>query len=69
MSRELRQTSRHPTATGQITQDQLASTIYAVLNHQFTPKIIGSLNGQIQYATFNGGTVDGQSQTWYWCGA
>ena len=54
-----------PTATDQITQDQLASTIYAVLNHQFTPKIIGSLNGQIQYATFNGGSVDGQSQTWY----
>ena len=54
-----------PTATGQITQDQLASTVYAVLNHQFTPKIIGSLNGQIQYATFNGGSVDGQSQTWY----
>lgn len=54
-----------PTTSGQITQDQLASTIYAVLNHQFTPRIIGSLNGQIQYATFNGGSVDGQSQTWY----
>jgi len=47
------------------TQDQLSSTVYAVLNHQFTPRIIGSLNGQIQYGTFYGGTVDGQSQTWY----
>jgi hypothetical protein len=47
------------------TQDQLSSIIYAVLNHQFTPRVIGNLNGQIQYGTFYGGTVNGQSQTWY----
>ena len=57
-----------PTATGKLPRTR-ASTVYAVLNHQFTPKIIGSLNGQIQYATFNGGSVDGQSQTWYSLGS
>jgi len=50
------------------TQDQLSSTVYAVLNHSFTPRVIGSLNGQIQYSTFYGGTVDGESQTWYGIG-
>ena len=35
------------------------------LTTRFTPKLIGSLTGQIQYSTFNGGTVNGQSQTWY----
>jgi hypothetical protein len=51
-----------------ITQDQLSSTLYAVLNHQFTPRIIGSINGQVQLNTFYGGTVDGQSQNWYGVG-
>lgn len=50
------------------TQSQLSSTVYAVLNHQFTPRIIGSLNGQVQHGNFYGGTVDGESQTWYGVG-
>lgn len=54
-----------PTANGKITEDQESSVIYGSLNHQITPRLIGSLVGQIQYSTFNGGTFDGQSQTWY----
>jgi hypothetical protein len=54
-----------PTASGKITEDQESSVIYGSLNHQITPRLIGSLVGQIQYSTFNGGTYDGQSQTWY----
>ena len=54
-----------PTASGKITEDQESSVIYGSLNHQITPRLIGSLVGQIQYSTFNGGTFDGQSQTWY----
>jgi hypothetical protein len=54
-----------PTANGKITEDQESSVIYGSLNHQITPRLIGSLLGQIQYSTFNGGTYDGQSETWY----
>jgi len=54
-----------PTASGKITEDQESSVIYGSLNHQITPRLIASLLGQIQYSTFNGGTYDGQSQTWY----
>ena len=54
-----------PTASGKITEDQESSVVYAALNHRITPKLTGNITGQIQYSTFNGGTVDGQSQTWY----
>ncbi|HLZ53630.1 MAG TPA: outer membrane beta-barrel protein, partial [Verrucomicrobiae bacterium] len=57
-----------PTASGKVTEDQESSVVYGALNHQFTPRLIGSLTGQIQYSTFNGGAVDGQSQTWYQVG-
>jgi hypothetical protein len=54
-----------PTASGKITEDQESSVVYAALNHQITPKLTGNITGQIQYSSFNGGAVDGQSQTWY----
>jgi len=57
-----------PTASGKVTEDEESSVVYGALNHQFTPRLIGSLTGQIQYSTFNGGAVDGQSQTWYQVG-
>ena len=47
------------------TLDEESSTVYASLNHQITPRLAGSITSQIQYSTFNGGSVDGQSQTWY----
>ncbi len=57
-----------PSASGKLTEDEESSVVYAALNHQFTPRLIGSLTGQIQYSTFNGGAINGQSQTWYQAG-
>lgn len=57
-----------PTASGKVTEDEESSVVYGALNHQFSPRLIGSITGQIQYSTFNGGAVDGQSQTWYQAG-
>ena len=54
-----------PTASGKVTEDQETSLIYGTLNHQITPRLIGSLTGQIQYSSFNGGTFDGTTETWY----
>jgi Putative beta-barrel porin 2 len=54
--------------TGTIALDQESSVIYATLNHQFSPKLTGSLVGDIDYATFNGGYYNGQSETYYGLG-
>ena len=48
-----------------VTLDQESSVVYATLNHQITARLTGNITGQIQYATFNGGALDNQSQTWY----
>jgi uncharacterized protein (PEP-CTERM system associated) len=53
---------------GKVTLDQESSIIYAVLNHQITPRLTGNVVGNIQYSTFNGGLYGGQSQTWYTLG-
>ena len=50
---------------GQVTLDQESSTIYGTLNHQITPKLTGNLTGKIQYSTFNEGSFNGASETWY----
>jgi hypothetical protein len=50
---------------GKVTLDQEGSTVYATLNHQITAQLAANLTGQIQYATFNGGALNNQSQTWY----
>jgi len=54
-----------PTASGKIAEDEESSVIYGSLNHQITARLAASLTGQIQYSTFNGGTFDGTSETWY----
>jgi hypothetical protein len=43
------------TSNGQLTQYQETSTFYTTLNHQFTPKLSGSLVGQYQYSRFKDG--------------
>lgn len=50
---------------GQVTLDQESSIIYGALNHRITPRITGNLVGKIQYSTWKGGALDGDSQTWY----
>jgi len=52
-------------ASGQIDLDEESSTIYASVNHAFTPQLVGNINGKIQYSTVNGGANDGSSETWY----
>jgi hypothetical protein len=54
-----------PTGNGQVTEDQESSVVYATLNHQITPRLTGNLIGQVQYLTFNEGTFNNQSETWY----
>ena len=42
-------------------QDQESTAIYAMINHRISPKLTGSLLGQYQHSTFNGGgATDGQ---------
>ena len=48
-----------------VTLDQAASTFYAYWAHKFTQKITGSLLGQVQYSSFQGGTFDGETETSY----
>jgi len=52
-------------SSGKVTLDQESSVVYATLNHQITARLAANITGQIQYATFNGGALDNQSQTWY----
>ncbi|MGH7954454.1 MAG: outer membrane beta-barrel protein, partial [Gloeomargaritales cyanobacterium] len=57
-----------PSTSGRITESQNTSTVYGSINHQFTPMLIGSAIGKIQYGTYNGGFYDGDSSTWYTLG-
>jgi hypothetical protein len=45
-----------------ITTDQAATSLYAGVTHQFSPKLIGSANGTYQYAEFNNGGADGDAE-------
>ena len=38
-------------------QDQESTAVYGVVNHRITPKLTGSLLGQIQHSSFRGGGV------------
>ncbi len=58
----------NPYSPGTIALDQESSVIYGTLNHQFSPKLTGSLMGNIDYSTFNGGYYNGQSETFYTLG-
>jgi len=50
---------------GSITLSQQSSIVYGSINHQITPKLLGSLIGQVQLSSFNGGTYDGDVDTLY----
>lgn len=57
-----------PNAAGGITQYAKNSVIYADVNHRFTPKLIGTLIGRMQYSTYQGGAVSSQDTTDYGVG-
>jgi hypothetical protein len=56
------------TANGSIALDQESSLVYASINQMLTAKLLGSVIGQVQYSTYNGGTSSGQSDVDYGLG-
>jgi uncharacterized protein (PEP-CTERM system associated) len=57
------------TTTGQITSDQESTIFYAQIQHRFTPRLTGLLNGHWQDSEFNGGALDGESDQFVGFGA
>jgi hypothetical protein len=53
---------------GDFTLDQEAGTIFASVHHQILPKLVGSLLGQAQNSTFNGGLWDDEDEQFYMVG-
>jgi Putative beta-barrel porin 2 len=47
--------------------DEESSTVYGSINHQFTPQLVGSVIGRLQYSTMHGGgsVYDGEAERWY----
>ncbi len=45
--------------------DQLIASGYLSVAHRITPRITGSADFRVQRATFNGGTIDGESDYYY----
>jgi hypothetical protein len=42
--------------------------LWANVTHRFAPRIYGTFVGQVQNSTYNGGTLDGQSDTFFLIG-
>jgi len=57
-------------ATGdEITSDAQSATLYVSLAHKITSKLTGSLIGQYQHSSFNGGAANSDSEQLYVAGA
>jgi hypothetical protein len=52
-----------PNNGGHLTQYQESSVFYFDINHQFTPKITGSLVSQYQYSSYKEGAYSGQGDS------
>lgn len=50
------------------TTDQESTVVFLSLNHRITPKLRGTLLGQYQHSTFNGGIFDEQNEDYYMAG-
>jgi len=50
------------------TVDQESTVVYLSLNHRFSPRLLGTVLGQFQNSTFNGGMYDGESEQYYMAG-
>jgi uncharacterized protein (PEP-CTERM system associated) len=57
-----------PNATGQISQYAENSVVYVDINHRFTPKLIATLIGRVQYTTYQGGLANSFDTTDYGLG-
>jgi hypothetical protein len=62
--------NNNPDAPGvtSFTTSQEATVVYGSVNHQITPQLKGSLIGQFQYSSFNGGDVKNDSERYYLVG-
>lgn len=56
------------TSSSDYVKDVESATFFGMLRHRIVPDLFGSLTGQIQNSTFNGGGVDGKSETYYLLG-
>jgi hypothetical protein len=54
-----------PDTSGNITQYQYSSVVYADINHQITSKLMATLIGRVAYSTFEGGANANSDQTEY----
>ena len=57
-----------PNSAGQITQYMNSSVVYLDINHRFTPKLVGTAIGRVQYSTYVGGAASSSNQTDYGLG-
>lgn len=55
-------------ANNQITLDAESAVVFFTLNHQITSKLSGSLTGQIQHSTQNGGSANSDVDMYYLAG-
>ena len=55
-------------SNGSIVLDQESTLVFASINHYLTPKLLATAIGQVQYSTYNGGTVNNESDTDYGLG-
>jgi hypothetical protein len=55
----------NPASNGSIALFQESSTVYASLNHQLTPKLLGTLLGRWQHSVYNGGAFNNQADDYY----
>jgi hypothetical protein len=55
-------------SNGSITTDTDAAGFWVTLNHAITPKLIGSIIGQIQDSMYNGGTLNNKTELYYLLG-
>jgi len=54
-----------PDSGGHITQYAESSVVYLDVNHRFTPKLIGTAIGRVQYSTYQGGAASSDDLTDY----
>jgi predicted porin len=64
----VRNTSGVDVTATSFTESQESTVVYATVNHQITPQLRGSLIGQFQYSSFNGGNVQDESDRYYLLG-
>jgi hypothetical protein len=57
-----------PDASGHLTQYAESSVVYVDLNHRFTPKLVGTVIGRVQYSTYQGGAASSADTTDYGLG-